>query len=382
MRHFLLVAALGLVLVPSGFAASLFIPSGKAKPCHRNCTTSTTSTTTTTTPPPPTSRLAVILVNFQDNPVQPWTIGYISNLYFGPQTPNVASFYAQASFGKVIWTGDVLGWYTIPYDQSAPCSLDTIRNDSEAAATAAGHDLSQYTNEQFLFPFNVNCHFSGTANWPGRDSWINLSPANCPQGSPTLNCQDWHTLPHELGHNLGLDHAHSLICTDMTGSHVVFSSTCTGDELGDQFDVMGCCTPSLFSNVDRLSLGWIPLSQLVTITQSGSYMIPPLEDPASLVYRVADGTGSYLYFENRAAAQQPFWPSDWLNGNLLIRRAPDIGVGPTFPFSQLLDGSPADNDTIPNAKGMPVGSSFTLPDGTTITNLSFDGTANTIQVTF
>jgi hypothetical protein len=173
-----------------------------------------------------------------------------------------------------------------------------------------------------------------------------------------------------------------MICTDSSGAHVVLSNTCTTNEYGDQFDVMGCCTPSLFSNINRINLGSIPYTQISTITQSGSYAITPAGDPTSLVYGVPDGSGNYIYFENRAAAEPPTWPNSWSTGNLLVRWGQKLVPGSTFPFTNLLDCSPADNDTIPNAKGCPVGSSFTLPNGATVTNQSFDGTNNIVSVTF
>lgn len=46
-------------------------------------------------------------------------------------------------------------------------------------------------------------------------------------------------LVHEMGHVLGLDHATSLTCRDEAGSPVPLSGSCTSEEYGDPFDIMG-----------------------------------------------------------------------------------------------------------------------------------------------
>jgi len=347
------------------------------KPHKPPCPTTTTPTptpTTTTPPPPPGNRIAVMLVNFAGDNRQPWTTSFIDSLYDGPPR-SVADFYSQASWGAWTVTADVFGWF----QTSAPstgCNMTQISQDGDAAATASGVNLNLYSNRVYLFPTNPNCSFAGSAELNGTRVWINLSPATCTVAN---DCnQDFHEFVHEYGHNLGLNHAASYICTNGSGGHVVLSNLCTQNEYGDQFDVMGCCQPSLFSNVHRLQLGWIPPNQVVTVTTSQTLTVTGAYVQSSPIYRIPDGTGSYLYLENRAVTTiyDVGGGTPWANGNLLVRRAPDVISG----FTQLLDGSPADNDAIPNAKNLPIGASFTTPGGITITNLGYDGTNNTVGV--
>jgi len=316
-----------------------------------------------------------MLVNFSDDNRQPWTTDFISTLWNGPAR-SVQDFYARSSFGQENLSADVFGWFTIAAPTTECGFWGTNSALADAVATASGVDLSQYTNRAYIVPFTSQCHFTGTGDNPGSRTWFNINPATC---TPADCSQQFQPFPHEIGHNFGLAHAHSLICTS-GGVHVVLSDTCTTNEYGDQFNAMGCCQPSLLSNVDRLKLGYIPAPQMVTITASGTYTITGAYSAASSVFRVADGTGQFLYFENRAQ-QSAYDPGSeggvWPNGNLLIRRAPDL---PGIIGASLLDGSPADNDSIPNAKGMPVGSSFSF-GALTVTNVSWDGTNNVVQVT-
>ena len=328
-----------------------------------------------------------MLVNWADDVRQPWTPDFFRDVYSGPP-PSVDDWWTQASDGAFTMTTTVVGWWTIPGTTASTCSIGTLSANADAFALTQGVDVNAYDHIVYLFPQDAACHFAGTANWPGKHSWQNLEVPGCTVAN---RCgQDFHTFVHEVGHNLGLDHAASYICTDPAdGPHVVLSNTCTQSELGDQFDIMGCCQTALFSNIHRLQLGW-PVGPVTDVTQTTTLAIGATRGSGTPVFRVPDGTGQYLYLENRAMTGSMYdiggATGFSANGNLLIRRFGEIAIGPqgNFPgFTQLLDGSPADNDAIPNAKGLPIGASFTLPDAPiTITNQAWSNGSNTVQVTY
>ena len=285
-----------------------------------------------------TRRIAVLLINFSNDPRQPWTPSFIDSLYDGP--------------------------------------IGTVASQADAAATAAGVGLSLYTNKAYVWPQNDTvgaCRSTG--EMPGTRTWVALQ-TTC---TPTA-CAARSALWHEFGHNLGLNHAAAYNCNG-----VVYSNTCTSSEYGDSFDIMGCCSNPLISNLGRLKLGWIPPAQVVTVTQNSTITVTRVNDPTSLVYRFSLGDGNFIYIENRAERTiYENGPGTWTGGMLLFRVAPDYTVtlaNPpgAFPFSYLLDGSPESN-TNPQTRGLPVGASFTTPDGVTITNQAFDGTNNTVQI--
>ena len=94
-------------------------------------------------------------------------------------------------------------------------------SQAKSAASAAGFVLSNYTRFVYVFPANA-CTWWGLGSVGGNPSqaWIHSK---------------WgYTLPvigHEMGHNFGLYHSHSLEC----GS-VPVAASCTQVEYGDQKD--------------------------------------------------------------------------------------------------------------------------------------------------
>ena len=61
----------------------------------------------------------------------------------------------------------VFGWYTIP-STSAGCNYTQWAADANAAATAAGVNLSSYTYKVYAFPSASSCGWSGLAYCRGR----------------------------------------------------------------------------------------------------------------------------------------------------------------------------------------------------------------------
>ncbi len=114
---------------------------------------------------PVTRRLAVLLVTFASNPVQPYTKTYATGVIFG-NTNSVAAFFGEDSYGKLALTGDVSGWYTISYD-TGTCDTAAIQTRADAAATAAGVVLADYTHVSYVFPHLDACSFAGRAQVPG-----------------------------------------------------------------------------------------------------------------------------------------------------------------------------------------------------------------------
>ena len=265
-------------------------------------------------------RVAVLLVNFTNDTGPPWTHASVRNVVFDG-TSSVAAYYADASYGLFGVTGDVFGWYTIP-DDNAGCDYNGWGSKARAEAANAGVDLSAYDNVVYAFPGVSSCGWSGLAYLPGRDSWIN--------GAMSLR-----VVSHELGHNWGVHHASTLSCTS-AGTRVTLGGTCTANEYGDPFTVMGSASTYHHNNWHRAQLGWLGMQ---TATASGTYSLAPAElASGTRLLRVARGDGTYFHLEFRAPTQpfETFSASSPVANGVSVRLAPALS---SLVQSKLLDGT-------------------------------------------
>jgi chitodextrinase len=267
-------------------------------------------------------RVAVLLMNFTNDTAQPWTAATVRNVVFDGAN-SVAAYYQDASYGQFGFTGDVYGWYTIP-DDDAGCDYTGWGSKARTAAANAGVNLSAYDNVVYAFPSASSCGWAGLAYLPGRDSWIN--------GSMTLR-----VVSHELGHNFGVHHASTLSCAS-GGVRVTLGGTCTSNEYGDPFTVMGSASTYHHNNWHRAQLGWVGAT---TVTQSGTYTLVPAElSSGTRLLRVARGDGTWLNLEYRQPTQpfETFSSGSAVANGVSIRETPDLT---SLVQSQLLDATPA-----------------------------------------
>lgn len=320
-----------------------------------------------------TKRVLVVLVNFSDAPTEPYTVDTAQHIIF----QEVNNFFLENSFNKVGLSGDVYGWYTIQLT-STTCNPFGIRDAANAAAVAHGADLSSYAHFIYAFPQSA-CGFSGSGTIGGNPTymWIN--------GSPTAR-----VIAHEFGHNLGLYHSHSWECgpTPIHGS-------CTSQEYGDTFDVMGD-TDDLahFNAFQKERLGWLTAesdAHITTVETSGAYLLSPYESPGSnskalkVLKSVDSTTGkkTWYYIERR----QALGFDSWLSGYANIQNGVLIHTGTEFSSnsSYLIDMTP--DATVWwldwNDPALTVNQSFTDPiAGVTIRTLWANSTGAAVSITF
>ena len=115
-------------------------------------------------------RVAVILVNFQDNPSVPYPYSTAQDVTFN----STNAFYLENSYGQTWLTGAVFGWYTLPMSNST-CDYNQVASRADQAAAAQGVNLSQYTRRIYAFPQSGACSWWGLGTIGGNPSrsWIN-----------------------------------------------------------------------------------------------------------------------------------------------------------------------------------------------------------------
>ncbi len=231
-------------------------------------------------------RTLAILVNFQDKPSEkPWTSSQANSLVFG----DVSNFFKENSSQQTWLTGSVAGWYTIPVN-STVCDGFAIEKYAKQAAQSGGYNLANYDRFVYLFPKNA-CGYTGMGQVGAlpSSSWINGSMIQ-------------RTVAHELGHNLGLHHAHAMDCGDVT-----LGSSCATQEYGDTVDIMGYSgTVGHFNLFNKERLGWLSSGNLINVGSAGSFNLQPnsVQTSAAKGLKIAKGVDasgqpSYYYVELR-----------------------------------------------------------------------------------
>ncbi len=274
-------------------------------------------------------RVAVLLINFTNQPSETFAKEDVERLYFTGQR-SVATYFDEVSEGRMQVTGQVFG-YLKAGARSGYCEIKTWGSRARTAAARAGIDLSQFTNVVYIFPFQPACKWNGFADHTkgspvSRNNWIN--------GLLSL-----FVAAHELGHNKGLGHAGSTTCT-VDGVRVAIGGSCKTYEYGDPFSIMGYTGDRHMHTWQRLRLGFITEDEVLTVTQDGTYRVSTAESGGEnpRLIRIPRANGSPLYLEYR----QPFGTFDDFGDNAPVVSGVTIRIATdgNYTNTRLIDTTP------------------------------------------
>ena len=115
------------------------------------------------------------------------------------------------------------------------------------------------------------------------------------------------TLAHEMGHNLGLDHAGTRDCSKSPVNPILGNATasdCNLNEYGDNADVMGMVNMPHYNAYFKERLGWLgpnSAQQLLTVARGGRFVLGPYAANLAQLkaLKVARSNNDFYYLEYR-----------------------------------------------------------------------------------
>jgi hypothetical protein len=272
--------------------------------------------------------VAVLMFTMPSSPPFPagFTPSYFQQLFFGPSTGQLAtdsvnSVWQEASYAQTSAAGQVLGPFALSQDYD--CNHTSDMQTAAISAVDALVDFTQFTRLALVFPVET-CYVAGSDFAIGGLGTIGCQTMTSPSKGNFTASVSW--LPiypnqltpiylgipvHELGHNLGLNHA----STEDFGNVALGSPGDPGtlDEYGDPFSVMGDATSSWDAQAPYFGqfsaehkgniLHWLASgSGYQEVTTGGTFTLAPFESASGLrALRVLreQASGAWLWLEYR-----------------------------------------------------------------------------------
>jgi M6 family metalloprotease-like protein len=288
----------------------------------------------------------VIVANFRDESVTCSTSAINDAMFSDPNGLSVDSLYRDNSLGKISFSGNVVGPYTVPFASTDTCDISAWADAADAEATATGVDLAGYAHKVYVMPANA-CPGAGFGTVGGT-----------PSGAWVFACNLKGLFAHELGHNLGMDHA----------------STPTA-EYGDSTDPMAYGSTQLrgMNAPHRQQLGWLGASSVQLVDQDGTYDLAPLaRDPGTItaaqtIMIAKPDTAENYYLSYRVPEGFDSYIDGTYSGKLSVHRyRGDGSVSRSFLLAGLRDGEQFTDQA----------------NGITVTLVSHDSAHATAQIDF
>jgi len=268
---------------------------------------------------PDVHRVLVIPVNLRGRTPVVVDGKQIAQALYGA-TESVASRYRALSYGQVQFAGsqnDVAAPITLP-EPADLCNagLHELAGEADAALTRMGIAYGAYRHFVFIVPADVPCWWTGVGDIGGNRVWVRATTAKA--------------LQHELGHNLGMNHA-----------------VRWRDGQAEASDFMGSGAAGL--NAPHIvEMGWLRVTpgKVVELARASDVTLETLETPpqqsapakVAIVHPAPGGNTYYLSY--RASLPDDPLPDEFTHGvNIHIFDGPQVNGGQTYFVAGLSDGA-------------------------------------------
>ena len=301
-------------------------------------------------------------------------------IYWSPKPPSypddatmrgllkdTAKWFAHASRGRHHLSSKVTPWLKVGGGNSN-CGLYDPAKRALAAAHKRGIGTRDFNRFMIIAP---QCGTNSQGEMPGRMTWIR-------EAKPYLG-----VLVHELGHNLGLDHANSLICTK-SARRVPQAGKCYTEEYGDMWDAMGISSQQYSVPVLR-RLGWA--GRIASAAKSDTWTLRDAAHSGSGIQAIRVPSGGSTYWLEYRTDPHAMTKSP---GAFAVTGVPGLQIrldtgGRSLRILDAAPGNPDANLTYPDpdlvSPALPEGSSFTTPQKVRITLVSQTDTSATVRIT-
>ncbi len=243
-------------------------------------------------------RVAVILVNSAQDPIEPYTVQDVEDTMFN-NPDSAAEFFRSTSFGKTWLTGDVFGWYTLPTPIACQSlNFGPIFSLADADIEFVAADGTQNYDRIMVIYGITGCAAGGQAE---------LSPVflRTEDGEMIVyrsvmnNIIASKSLAHEQGHNYGVLHANRYDCPNQDYQ----SSQCVSHEYGNRYETMSSGSGHFNAQMKEF-MGWFAPENVfdIAIGDSGVYTLKTLGEKTSGVQalRIPRNNKQDYYIEYRS----------------------------------------------------------------------------------
>ena len=228
----------------------------------------------------------VLLITFKNNQNLTTTADYLQQILVA-NSNSVNNYYKENSYNQTSFKFDVVDPFPINLIDEK-CKDNYFKWSDEAdriASTEKKIDLLKYQHIIHVFPDIKDCwgNAQGSVGEIPPKVWIygNFSSL---------------TYAHELGHNLGTDHAGVIECPNAG----YLTSDCLFSQYGDVADVMGGDLFQ-FNAPHKIEVGWLASANIQVVKSDGRYKIAPLEIKSDQiqVIKIPLGADKYYYLSYR-----------------------------------------------------------------------------------